>query len=216
MTQSNKEPLLLEDGKGCNHSVNGNRNSNSTSKPGCWFTILLILLFIMYSITVVILFIRGINVSLVEYKDIPTCASQFKWWIISVLVLNAICILYIIAYFVCYTTQPLLIYVKYYSWVNMCVAWLATPIGYIVVLYNSDQECNTTHIAGIVMWTRDVLIFLVILFVVSFILSTVAHILSKKQNILHEDKGMVATGVDSWKDNIEKETHQCDNIYNLM
>ena len=144
MTQSNKEPLLLEDGKGCNHSVNGNRNSNSTSKPGCWFTILLILLFIMYSITVVILFIRGINVSLVEYKDIPTCASQFKWWIISVLVLNAICILYIIAYFVCYTTQPLLIYVKYYSWVNMCVAWMAAPIGYIVVLYNSDQIIQLT------------------------------------------------------------------------
>lgn len=215
MGLTNEEHLLLEDGKGCDHSVNGNRNGGGNSEPGRCFTFLLIPLFILYSITVILVEYRGITVALVEYKDIPTCASQFKWWIISVLVLFAICI-FILAYFVYYFTKSLLTYVKYYSWVNMCVAWLATPIGYIVVLYNSDQECNTTHIAGIVMWTRDVLIFLVILFVVSFILSTVAHILSKKQNILHEDKGMVATGVDSWKDNIEKETHQCDNIYNLM
>ena len=212
MGLTNEEPLLLEDGKDCDHSVNGNRNGGGNSEPGRCFTFLLIPLFILYSITVVILFIRGINVSLVEYKDIPTCASQFKWWIIYVLVLNAICILYILAYFICYTTQPLLIYVKYYSWVNMCVAWVVAPIGYIVVLYKSDQNCDTTHIAGIVMWTRDVLIFLVAIFVVSLLLFTVAHILSKKQNIRHEDRGMVATGVDPGEDNIEQQIHQCDNV----
>ena len=212
MDLTNEEPLLLEDGKGGRDNVNGNHNGGGNSEPGRCFTFLLIPLFILYSITVVILFIRGINVSLVEYKDIPTCASQFKWWIISVLVLNAICILYILAYFVCYTTQPLLIYVKYYSWVNMCVAWVVAPIGYIVVLYKSDQNCDTTHIAGIVMWTRDVLIFLVPMFVVSLLLFIVAHILYKKQNIRHEDRGMVATGVDPGQDNIEQQIHQCDNV----
>ena len=234
MNLTKEEPLL--DDKVGDVSVNSNRNGDGNRKPGCWFTFLLILLLILYSITVVILLIREINVSLDEYKDIPACASQYKWWITSVkcwfifvLFLNAICFVcyfnnrcYITNFIISYLkriidiTKPQLTYVKFYFLLNMCVAWVAAPISYIVVLNNSDQNCNTTHISGIVMWTRDVIIFFVILFVVSFILSTVAHILSKKQNILHEDRGMVATGVDSGEDNIEKKIHQCDNMYNSV
>ena len=215
MGLTNEEPLLLEDGKGGDVSVNSNRNGDGNRKPASWFTFLLILLLILYSITVVILLIREINVSLDEYKDIPACASQYKWWITSVkcwfifvLFLNAICFVcyfnnrcfitnFIISYLkrIIDITKPQLTYVKFYFLLNMCVAWLATPIGYIVVLNNSDQECNTTHISGIVMWTRDVLIFLVILFVVSFILSTLAHILSKKRDIPVEDDEINATEV---------------------
>ena len=203
MNQSNQEPFLDGDNGG-EDGVNGGKQ-----KFGWCFVSILSTLFMIYSIAVIILFIRGINVYMVEYRDIPTCASQYKWWIISVLVLTAMCILCILAYFVCYFTKPLLTYVKYYSWLNMCVAWVAAPIGYIVVLYKSDQNCDTTHIADIVMWTRDVLIFLVAIFVVSFILSTVAHILSKKQNIQHEDD---ETEVAPGADNIEQQIHQCDNV----